>query len=296
MKTVNCSDVLTFATVLFLTAFASPLLANDGSEAKCEGTFRVSINDTPYKPRVTQPDTLWFQGKIELDSQLVNCMSGIVIKPSNGWQQVVSGPQGKVNSTILNTQRKSLNRTPQGDFLLPNRGSKQVDFWVQVPDGRTMQPGDYRADFEFSLLVKQVEVGVRNAGLDYTIKPFVRARIEAKSSSNVSVSGASVTVDMGNLTKQNRRDLDIVVVSNASVKLELDSLNHGYLVNTKKSSHKVPYTTFLQGQTLGLDSPVFLNTHRGNQTRFNMAFENKAVPGAAAGRYEDEMTISLIAY
>ncbi len=90
MKTVNRSDVLTFATVLFLTAFASPLLANDASEAQCGGTFRVSINDTPYKPHVTQPDTLWFQGKIELDSQLVNCMSGIVIKPSNGWQQVVS--------------------------------------------------------------------------------------------------------------------------------------------------------------------------------------------------------------
>ncbi|MET2852256.1 hypothetical protein ABXV24_10210 [Vibrio owensii] len=290
------SEALTMASILLLAVFASPILANDVNEDQCRGAFSASINATPYKPSVTQPDTLWFQGKVILDNQLVHCVSSIVVKPSNGWQQVVSGPQGKVNSTILNTQRKSLNRNPQGDFLLPNRGAKQVDFWIQVPQGKTMHPGNYRADFDFSLLGSKVESVTKSAGLDYVIRPFVRARIEANSSSHVSVSGARVTVDMGNLTKQNRRDLDIVVVSNASVKLELDSLNHGHLVNKSKPSHKIPYTTSLQGQTLGLGSSVFLNTLESNQTRFNMAFENKAMPGAAAGRYEDEMTISLIAY
>ncbi|WP_240538018.1 MULTISPECIES: hypothetical protein [Vibrio] len=296
MNTISCSDVLTIAGMLLVTAFTSSVVASDTNEAQCEGSFQVSINDVSYKLKVAQPDTLWFQGKVELDNRLVNCVSGIAIKPSNGWQQVVTGPQGKVNSTVLNAQRKSLNRSSQGDFLLPNRGGKQVDFWVQVPEGKIMQPGNYRADFELSLFGKQVDAVVKNASLDYTIKPFVRARIEAKSSSRISVSGARITVDMGNLTNQNHRALDIIVISNASVKLELNSLNNGHLVNTRKPTHKVPYTTSLQGQNIDLDSPIFLNTRRGNQTRFNMAFENKAVPGATAGQYEDEMTVSLIAY
>ncbi|WP_434528905.1 hypothetical protein [Vibrio sp. K4] len=292
---MNTYAIATAISAMALS-FSGIVNAEPNHDASCDGTYSVDIDNMPQKPLASKPNALWFQGHVTLDRELITCVRHVEISAKSGWQHVLNGPNGKVTSTLLNEQKKSLNRNASGNFVLPVRGSQRVPFWIHVPQGKVMDPGFYKGDFEFIANGDFTSERNQFQSLDYTLPAFVRARIEPQNNAWISVAGTSVSVDMGNLTKQNTRKIDVYVLSNATVRLEVDSINNGYLVNTQKASHKIPYTTFLQGRKLELDTPTILNTRKGKQTRFNMAFQNQAVPGAAAGQYEDEMTISLIAY
>ncbi|MGR5133763.1 hypothetical protein [Vibrio alfacsensis] len=291
-------NIYTIISVVSAIAFgfSGTVNAESNNDVSCSGAYTVQIDNTPQKPLASKPNALWFQGHVTLDRDLVSCVRHIEISAKSGWQHVLNGPKGKVTSTVLNEQKKSLSRNASGNFILPVRGSQRVAFWIHVPQGKVMDSGFYKGDFEFIANGDLTPERSHFQSLDYTLPAFVRARIEAPNNAWISVTGTNVSVDMGNLTKQNTRKIDVYILSNATVRLEVDSTNNGYLVNTQKSSHRIPYSTFLQGQKLELDTPMILNTRKGKQSRFNLAFQNKAVPGATAGQYEDEMTISLIAY
>lgn len=296
MKNNQRVNVLRIVCFCLWFGFSSRAFAQPIQQKQCAGHFTAQFANTANSALVTQPNALWFQGTVQLDRQLASCVNAIEIKPTNGWQHVVQGPLGNIPSSILSTQRKSVTRNPQGAFILPTLGQRQIDFWVHIPNGKESTPGHYHGDFTVSVVTPHSHITPVYASLNFAIKPFVRARIEAKNKQWVTVSGTNVRVNMGNLTQKNKRDLDIIVTSNASVKLEVRSQNDGYLVNVARSRYKIPYAVSLQGRQLEHGAPIFLNIGKNSQSRFTMGFENTAVPGAAHGRYEDKMTVSLIAY
>lgn len=272
------------------------VFAQEESTDGCTGDLNIQLSNIPKTTTITQPNTLWFYGEITIDRQLASCINSIEIVPKRSWSHVLRGPTGDVESTVLNGQRKSISRNTAGNFLLPTKGQGSLHFWIKMPKGKLLTPGTYSGDFAFRTISNQAPTREKYASINYTVMPFVRARIEARNNPWVSVSGASISVNMGNLTIKNRRKLTLVVLSNTSVKLEIDSENNQKLVNQLRPDFSVPYYVKVDGRNANHNSPMFLNTRQNKQTKVQLAFENKAIPGAKAGRYEDEMTISLIAY
>ncbi|MGY5829874.1 hypothetical protein ACXHQJ_07245 [Vibrio vulnificus] len=284
--------------VLFgtLICFVSqPLAAAEPATQACQGEFVVQLSSHPVDKASSSDNALWFQGYVKLEGALLACSPQLVIHAKNGWKEPIVGPQGAVASSLLDGQRKSLHRDQQGNFILPLQGRKRSEFWVHIPQGKVLLSGLYQSDFEFKVKAAGNEFG-RAVSLNYQVKPFVRARVESRQGAHVSVSGTNVSIDMGNLTEKNQRQLDVIVVSNGSVKLELDSRNQGDMVNVKNARYKIPYATSLNGQPLRLNAPHYLRPHQQRETRFRLQFENTPMPSAREGRYEDEMTIMLTAF
>ncbi len=269
------------------------------SEEACDGEWTVSLSNTSVNSSARERGDLWFPAYIELSKSLSSCVQWIEIEPlGRGGDRIIKGPQSDVVSSLSDDKRIPLAKNGKGQYVLKTLGKRRIRFWLYLANGRQLSPGVYSGELGFSINHYAGRERLRYAQFKYSVKPYVKARINGQGKNGLSFTGSSIRLDMGNLTKRNHRVLDFTVQSNSSVRVWLASENKGNLVNIEIPNRTIPYFITIDGRRRSLNTPVEYRMYNASNlegTPLKIGVENHPSPYATAGIYQDVMTVSLFA-
>nr|WP_232313515.1 hypothetical protein [Enterovibrio coralii] len=280
------------AVMLPPAAFALP------DDNACDGNWYLDIKTSSAEEGQKGWQGAWIPATVYLDRELASCTKDIVIQQPQGGKPYLSGQVSNHDIELKNASRQELPVRGDDKYLLNVNGRNVVNFWVYLPGAKDFSPGTYASTLQFSLKNAQNKTtSTQMYSFNYQVKPYVRAKLANTSDSWIKPTGLSVKLQLGDLTKRNRRDLPVFVESNGFVSMAFSSQNKGKLVNVRNKQNSVPYTLMYGGQKINLTDDVVIDVgqrpYRGR--KLPLAFENKAEPFARAGQYEDVVTISVFA-
>lgn len=298
MKTFNPMQA-SFAFVLLTVAFSSAVYAQDEeNKATCNGNWHIELKTSSATEEQKGRRGVWIPGTIYLDRALAKCAQKIVLKQPQGGTPMLHGVSSQHSYELKNSARQTLLIIDRSDYVLPVFGKQQLDLWLYIPGGRDLSAGTYQGILNAELSSNTASnVLHKTYTFDYQVNPYVRVKIINVTDSWIQSTGTSVRLNLGDLTKKNRRDLPVYIESNGFVSMTVASLNHGNLVNVTNKQNKVPYQLRFRGQQVDLAAEaVFdINNRSFRGQKMTMSFQNTAKPFARAGHYEDVVTITLYA-
>lgn len=184
-----------------------------------------------------------------------------------------------------------------------NRQSVSLDFTGMIGEGQIAPAGGYSDTVVFVLY--ELEGGQPGAVLDTRpvrvtaeVVPVAHFDVEIDGTRR-SLNGRIGTLDFGNLETGERLGFDIEATGNAAYDIELESANGGMLEGYGEArGDRVPYRLSLDGRPLDLGGaarmPMEAATVSGRTiNRHRVEVEIGSLSGASAGKYRDELTLTI---
>ena len=166
---------------------------------------------------------------------------------------------------------------------------------LAIPAGQVLHPGDYVYAFETQLRATQDARPPESAEQLPPRTLRLSVTVPAHLSINIAGAGVRKTIDFGELTEGERKQVRIETRSNQRFQLDVLSLNGGVMAMAPPyQASVVPYAMVLNGKALKLPDTVgpFAGTGlAGNQ--FDIEFMIGDVLNKRAGLYRDEVTIEI---
>ncbi|MBY5980494.1 hypothetical protein [Ferrimonas balearica] len=287
---------MTIRRMMGLAVLASCLLPLGARAEPCEGNWEVEIRTASATSDHKGDRGTWVPATLLMDRSLARCAREFVLQPARGGRLTLTGPAANPAYQITNALRQNISPTGRDRYVMPLIGKQRMEFWLHIPGGRDLMPGNYAGDLRAQIIGQKAE-GPRNLNFDLAVAPYVRAKLPTEGTGWISGTGPSVKLELGDLSRTNRQTLPVVVESNGFVQMSLSSQNQGSLKHLRNSDIEVPYVVKVAKRQYQLTDQVRIDVAqrpvRGQ--RVELVFENEAQPYARAGKYQDVVTISLFA-
>ncbi|HEV7369732.1 spore coat protein U domain-containing protein [Arenibaculum sp.] len=186
-----------------------------------------------------------------------------------------------------------------------NKDTDELDFHGEIPDGQVVSAGRY-ADM-VTFILYELEGGIPGAVLD-TRMIRVEAVAAPVASFEVVVDGARRKLqgtvgklDFGELETGERLGFDLEATGNLGYEIEIESENGGQFVGQGEAKDSVvPYVIVIDGRVLQLGQrarvPVeAATTNRRSLNQHRIEIEIGDTAGAVAGKYRDDLTLTVTA-
>ena len=282
--------------VVLLMAFAA--IMNAGAASACSGRLSGAANiDAAYAPfqaldvskefPVTVQNTgetacIFWLGALRLAHGVEAAKLNFRLRGRDGaWSG--TGAASPTGSAWLASRRLAPNESY--DFMLI----------LAIPAGQVLPPGDYVHTFE---TVLHAAPDARPPESAEQLSPrTLRLSVAVAAHLSINIAGAGVrkTIDFGELTEGERKQVRIEARGNQRFQLDMHSLNGGVMTMAPpyETSH-VPYVVVLDGKALKLPDTVgpFADTGLAG-SQFDIEFTIGDVLNKRAGLYRDEVTIEI---
>jgi len=292
-----------------------PFAAGMRDAAACSPRFQQLANPDVggaggYDPFESNPRAQTFQIRVE-NADDDNCKFFVTISEDGGDGRRMSGPGGELGYEFYTSATL---KTPVGDIpgtknaevldgdLKKNDTVAIVEYYALVAPGQTVAAGRYSEQRRFSLYRWPPANATLEDERSVTVSANVRSAIAVTfddGGRSVDLSGMRRTLDFGQLRSGERRSFNLEVASNTPYELMLESENRGMLKHATADIYNVvPYSLTLGGQPLGLSGPVilpFTSDGRSDVVRHRFAVTIGTIDRAVAGRYADNVTITVSA-
>ncbi|MBV7299129.1 hypothetical protein [Enterovibrio paralichthyis] len=295
MKTTKS---IAMCLVTFLLSSASYAENVVSTEPECAGGWKLGFDfDTP-SPHTKNKFGSWVYGYIQLDRYLAGCVDHVVLSQPDGGEKTLIGHSGRYAYELYDNAQNKLPEGHNESSIVRVNGAQKTELWMFIPNGQQLSTGKYVYSLTASLAGRQLEMPKQQTfAFVYPVKPYVEVSLDGNRNQWVSATDNYVQVNLGDLTRKNRRDLAVNIRSNGFVSMSVLSTNGGYLVNQQNSDTKVPYEMRFNNRPLALDSETSIAIGQGVTagTNATLSFQNDPAPFARAGKYHDFVTVSLFA-
>ena len=166
---------------------------------------------------------------------------------------------------------------------------------LAIPAGQVLHPGDYVYAFETQLRAAPDARPPESAEQLPSRTLRLSVAVPAHLSINIAGAGVRKTIDFGELTEGERKQVRIETRSNQRIQLDVLSLNGGVMAMAPPyQASVVPYAMVLNGKALKLPDTVgpFAGTGLAG-SQFDIEFMIGDVLNKRAGLYLDEVTIEI---
>ncbi|MCC5855104.1 MAG: hypothetical protein JJU10_05380 [Idiomarina sp.] len=291
--------LLTLAAVLFACVTVPKVYAQQGNPA-CAGNWFFTLSSHQAEFRQEEQLTMWIPGEVRLVGNLKECISFVTMRGNRGDYIEFDNGLYRLNAQPFDDNRNPLMRTPDGDgWILPLQANRERQrFWFRVPQAGFANPGTYVATIEALLNGDDVTNTIReskNAQFEFTIASLVSLKVRAEGLSWMQGSNSHYRIDLGALHSGTTREFDLIVRSNADVRLSISSANQGMLRHNDRPEALIPYQVRLQNTLMSLSNLDGLDLSLSGPSqdwRVPMRITIPDVGLAWAGQYGDIITVT----
>jgi spore coat protein U-like protein len=179
-----------------------------------------------------------------------------------------------------------------------------LSFIFSVPSGQVVPPGTYTDQVTFSVYPAYDSVGIPDTTVTITFSATVAADAAVAvvpPGGAFSGAGSQLLLDFGALQTGQNKSCDVLIQQNSSCIVSYSSANGGVLKQlSAASADQIPYSVSVSGMNFDLAQPHNVTLPAGvspqpNGNRYPLIVTIGAVNNAAAGTYQDEITISIMA-
>ncbi len=179
-----------------------------------------------------------------------------------------------------------------------------LSFTLYIPPSQLVPPGTYTDQITVSIYRTYDDTSAPQDTRTITVTAVVAAAVAlavVPSGSSFS-SSASQSLNFGTLTTGRSLGCDLLVRKNTGCNISFSSRNGGVMkLMSSPETDQVPYTCTVNGSLLNLASPAQISLPSGvslsqDGSRLPVEVTIGSVGGATAGNYQDEITITVIAF
>lgn len=187
-----------------------------------------------------------------------------------------------------------------------NKETVELDFHGELPDGQIVPAGRYSDTVTFVLY--ELEGGLPGAVLDTRMvrveaaaAPFARFEVVVDGARR-KLQGMVGKLDFGELETGERMGFELEATGNLGYDVEIESENGGRLVGQGQAKDSsVPYAVMVDGRMLQLDQRARVpmepaTSHRRPVNLHRIEIEIGDTAGAMAGKYRDDLTLTVTAH
>ena len=179
-----------------------------------------------------------------------------------------------------------------------------LSFVFYVPPGQVVPPGTYTDQVTFSVYPAYNSTGNPDVTQTITLSVVVAA---GAAISIVPTGGAfnsaapQLTLDFGALQAGQMKSCDVLIQQNNNCTVNYSSLNKGVLKQIPTpTADQIPYTLTASGLSIALTGPGSITLPSGvspqpNGNRYPVTITIGSLANPAAGTYQDQITISVVA-
>jgi hypothetical protein len=206
--------------------------------------------------------------------------------------------QFKAPTTALATEVISGSLTGQGSQVVP------LSFIFYVPPGQVVPPGTYTDQITFSVYPAYNSTGAPDITQTITFSVVVAAGAAISivpTGSPFNSSAPQLTLDFGVLQTGHAQSCDVLIKQNNNCTVNYSSANNGVLKQIPTpTTDQIPYTFSSSGFNLDLTQPGSIPLPSGvspqpNGNRYPITVTIGTLNNPAAGTYQDQITISVVA-
>ena len=177
-------------------------------------------------------------------------------------------------------------------------------FIFYIPPGQVVPPGTYTDRITFSVYPAYNSVGTPYTTVTITFSAVVAAGAVVSivpTGGSFNSSAPQLTLDFGTLQTGQTKGCDVLIKQNNNCTVNYSSANNGVLKQTPTpTADLIPYTCSASGLNINLTQPGSIALPPGvspqpDGTRYPLAITIGAVGSPAAGTYQDQITISVVA-
>lgn len=281
--------------VVLLTAFA--VIVNAGAASACSGRLSVANIDAAYAP---------FQA-LDVSKEFPVTVQNTGETACIFWLGALRLARG-ADADTLNFRLRGRDGAWSGTDAASSTGpawlasrrlapNESYDFMLAlaIPAGQVLPQGDYVHTFETRL---HAAPDARPPESAEQLPPrTLRLSVAVAAHLSINIAGAGVrkTIDFGELTEGERKQVRIEARGNQRFQLEVLSLNGGVMAMAPPyETSRVPYMVMLDGKALKLPGTVgpFAGTGLAG-SQFDIEFTIGDILNKRAGLYRDEVTIEI---
>ena len=179
-----------------------------------------------------------------------------------------------------------------------------LSFVFYVPPGQVVPPGAYTDHITFSVYPAYDSVGTPYTTVTISFTAVVAAGAVVSivpTGGAFNSSAPQLTLDFGKLQTGQTKACDVLIKQNNNCTVNYSSANNGVLKQTPTpTADQIPYTLSASGLNIDLTHPGSIVLPPGvspqpDGNRYPLAITIGAVGNPAAGTYQDQITISVVA-
>ncbi len=205
-----------------------------------------------------------------------------------------------MNSVLKAPPEANINEVISGLVVAQAPQTIPLVLTVFIPPSQIVAPGTYTDQVTFGVYTTYNDIGAAQDTRTLTLTVIVSSGVALSivpAGSGFS-SSTHQSLDFGELANGQIKSCDLVLHRNTGCIVTLDSANHGVLKLIPATADKIVYTCQCNGALLDLNSSANLNfssdiSTNMNESRMPIAFTIGTVEKASAGKYQDQITITL---
>jgi hypothetical protein len=179
-----------------------------------------------------------------------------------------------------------------------------LSFIFYIPPGQVVPPGTYTDRITFSVYPAYNSTGPPDTTVTITFSAVVAAGAAVSivpTGSSFNSSAPQLTLDFGTLQTGQAKSCDVLIKQNNYCTVNYSSANSGVLKQVPTpTTDQIPYTLSSSGMYLNLAQPGSIMLGPGvspqpDGNRYPITITIGTVGNPAAGTYQDEITISVVA-
>jgi hypothetical protein len=179
-----------------------------------------------------------------------------------------------------------------------------LSFVFYIPPGQVVPPGTYTDRITFSVYPAYNSTGPPDTTVTITFSAVVAAGAAISivpTGGSFNSASPQLTLDFGTLQTGQSQGCDVLIKQNNNCTVNYSSANSGVLKQVPTpTTDQIPYTLSSSGTPINLTQPGSITLPSGvspqpNGNRYPITITIGTVGNPAAGTYQDEITISVVA-